>query len=101
MRGNRGTRWHKRPLSLTLSLSRWERGFALEQQRPAVLPPTRGGRTPSLAQRERAGVREKGIIPTRFPLRVRNWLSGVPNKLARNFIWQCLMAKFQRLKPNR
>ena len=56
-----GGRRHKWPFSLTLALSRGERGFALERRRPAVLPPTRGGRTPSLAQRERAGVREKGF----------------------------------------
>jgi|GEM_PF-4469934 len=80
----RGCKW---PFSLSLTLSRWEREFAVEQRErpcrrfaiavervlrrgqwsarrelrtavanrrhgPAVLPPTRGGRTPSLAQRE-------------------------------------------------
>ncbi len=71
----RGRKW---PFSLNLSLSRWERGFALERRRAEVLPPTRGGRTHSLAQRERAGVREKVWTAEGLPKRKVRLLTSSP-----------------------
>ena len=59
-------------LSLTLTLSRWEReqplaapvNFSAIEQKPVVDLPGRGERF-SLSQRERVGVRENGLVSLR------------------------------------